>query len=191
MQFGTNHLGHFVLTNRIAPLVKDGERIVALSSGAHRYAGIDLDDPNFDRTPYKEFVAYGRSKSANALFAVALDKRLGQRGVRVASVHPGVIPTELGRFMTPEVREQLRVGGAPVRLQPKTLQQGAATSVWAAVVAAGDEVGGRYCENCGVAPVTTDAASGTGVRPYAQDPAIAEALWTKSEDMVGERFRYA
>src|SRR5579862_3276938 len=100
-QFGTNHLGHFVLVNRIASLIRDGGRLINLSSAGHRYANVDLEDPNFERTPYEPFVAYGRSKTANILFAVAFDKRHRNRGVRAAAVHPGVIETELGRHMDP------------------------------------------------------------------------------------------
>ena len=96
MQFGTNHLGHFVLVNRIAPLIRRGGRLVNLSSAGHRFSNVDLDDPNFERTPYDPFIAYGRSKTANILFAVAFDQRHRERGVRAAAVHPGVIQTELG-----------------------------------------------------------------------------------------------
>jgi NAD(P)-dependent dehydrogenase (short-subunit alcohol dehydrogenase family) len=100
-QFGTNHLGHFLLINRIASLIRDGGRLINLSSAGHRYSNVDLDDPNFERTPYEPFVAYGRSKTANILFAVAFDKRHRDRGVRAAAVHPGGIQTELGRYAEP------------------------------------------------------------------------------------------
>ncbi|MCC7265851.1 MAG: SDR family NAD(P)-dependent oxidoreductase [Caulobacteraceae bacterium] len=194
-QFGTNHLGHFVLVNRLAPLLKDGGRFVSLSSAGHRFSDIDLDDPNFERTPYAEFTAYGRSKTANALFAVEFDRRHRARGVRAASVHPGGIMTELGRHMTPEVQQQMvdsinasqqAGGGQPFSW--KTIPQGAATSVWAGFVADADEVGGRYCEDCHVAELNDNPASRGGVRPYALDPDRASALWAKSEEMVGERF---
>src|SRR5262245_17376340 len=100
-QFGVNHLGHFVLVNRIAPLIKGGGRLINLSSAGHRYSNVDLDDPNFERTPYNPFVAYGRSKTANILFAVAFDRRHRERGIRAAAVHPGGIQTELARHMEP------------------------------------------------------------------------------------------
>src|SRR6201997_2092067 len=100
-QFGTNHLGHFVLVNRIAPLLRKGSRLINLSSAGHRFSNVDLDDPNFERTPYDPFVAYGRSKTANILFAVAFDQRHGERGVHAAAVHPGVIETELARHVDP------------------------------------------------------------------------------------------
>jgi NAD(P)-dependent dehydrogenase (short-subunit alcohol dehydrogenase family) len=193
-QFGTNHLGHFVFVNRIASLLKPGARLVNLSSAGHRFADVDLDDPNFERTPYAEFVAYGRSKTANILFAVEFDRRYRGKGIRATAVHPGGIQTELGRYMTPETREQLIASinasqppGAPP-FQWKTIPQGAATSVWAGVVAAADLVGGLYCEDCHVAEVIDNPAFRGGVRPYALDADRAKALWAKSEDMVGERF---
>jgi NAD(P)-dependent dehydrogenase (short-subunit alcohol dehydrogenase family) len=198
-QFGTNHLGHFVFVNRIAPLIRDGGRLVNLSSAGHRYSNVDLDDPNFEKTPYEPFVAYGRSKTANILFAVAFDKRHRGRGVRATAVHPGGIQTELGRYSEPgriekllaDINKQLADQGKGP-FQWKTVPQGAATSVWAGVVADGDEVGSQYCENCHVGTVVADDVPITviseGVRAYALDPANAEALWKKSEEMVGEKF---
>ena len=141
-QFGTNHLGHFVLVNRLARLLRAGGRFVSLSSGGHRISDVDLDDPNFEKAPYDPFVAYGRSKTANILFAVAFDRRHRGRGVRAAAVHPGVIRTELGRHMSADQLQALldrnnqelaAQGKGPLQL--KTLAQGAATSVWAATVA--------------------------------------------------------
>ena len=106
-QFGTNHLGHFVFVNRLVPLLKSGARVVTLSSAGHQISDVDIEDPNFERTPYQAFTAYGRSKTANILYAVALDSRLKGRGVRATSLHPGGIQTELGRHMTPELVEQM------------------------------------------------------------------------------------
>src|SRR6266850_766543 len=198
-QFGTNHLGHFVLVNRIAPLIRTGGRLINLSSAGHRYSNVDLEDPNFERTPYEPFVAYGRSKTANILFAVAFDRRHRGNGIRAVAVHPGGIQTELDRYLDPvriqkmieQMNKQLASEGkAPFQL--KTIRQGAATSVWAAVVAPADEVGGQYCENCHVSKVVPDdvtiTAVSEGVRSYALDPKNAEALWKKSEEMVGESF---
>ncbi|WP_224372167.1 SDR family NAD(P)-dependent oxidoreductase [Hyalangium versicolor] len=197
-QLGTNHLGHFVLVNRIASLLHSGSRVVVLASAGHRYADVDLDDPNFERTPYEPFVAYGRSKTANILFAVELDRRLRERGVRATAVHPGVIQTELGRHlpadslasMVEETNADLAARGKPLFVL-KTIPQGAATSVWAAVVAAADDVGGRYCENCHVTTrVTLDPLDHTseGVRPYALDTERAASLWAQSEAWVRESF---
>ena len=199
MQFGTNHLGHFVFVNRIASLIRAGGRLINLSSAGHRYSNVDLQDPNFERTEYEPFVAYGRSKTANILFSVAFDNRHRERGVRAAAVHPGGIRTELGRYtdvgrletMIAQINKQLAAEGKPP-FQLKTVPQGAATSVWAGVVAPADEVGGRYCENCHVGKIVPDDATITvateGVRAYALDPTNAEALWKKSEEMVGESF---
>ena len=198
MQFGTNHLGHFVLVNRIAALLKPGSRVVALSSMGHRFANVDLDDPNFERTAYDPWLAYGRSKTANILFAVAFDRRHRARGVRATAVHPGGIATELGRHLgegglqarLDTLNAELAAKGKPP-FHLKSIPQGAATSVWAGVVASADAVGGRYCEDCHVTTRVTDGDIDMvdgGVRPYALDPANAEALWTKSEELVGERF---
>jgi NAD(P)-dependent dehydrogenase (short-subunit alcohol dehydrogenase family) len=193
-QFGTNHLGHFVLVNRIASLLKPGARLVNLSSAGHRFSDVDLDDPGFERTPYSEFGAYGRSKTANILFAVEFDRRHRQRGVRATAVHPGGIQTELGRHMTPQVIQQMiasvnanQPAGMPA-FKWKTIPQGAATSVWAGVVAAAETVGGLYCEDCHVAEVVEGEGARGGVHRYALDPEHAKALWSKSEEMVAERF---
>jgi NAD(P)-dependent dehydrogenase (short-subunit alcohol dehydrogenase family) len=198
-QFGTNHLGHFVLVNRIAPLLRTGGRLINLSSSGHRYSNVDLQEPNFEHTPYEPFVAYGRSKTANILFAVAFDRRHRANGIRAAAVHPGGIRTELGRYTDPsrieklvaQINEQLAAQGKGP-FQWKTVPQGAATSVWAGVVAPADEIGGRYCENCHVGNVVPDEVTITavseGVRAYALNPTTAEALWKKSEEMVGESF---
>jgi NAD(P)-dependent dehydrogenase (short-subunit alcohol dehydrogenase family) len=199
MQFGTNHLGHFVLVNRIASLIRPGGRLINLSSAGHRYSNVDLEDPNFERTPYEPLVAYGRSKTANILFAVAFDKRHRERGVRAAAVHPGVIETELARYVERErleklikqIAEQIAADGKG-SFQQKTIPQGAATSVWAGVVAPAEEIGGQYCENCHVGKIVPDNGTSTavreGVRGYALDPKNAEALWKKSEELVGESF---
>ena len=193
-QFGTNHLGHFVLVNRIASLLKSGARLVNLSSAGHRYSDVDLEDPNFEHSQYTEFVAYGRSKTANVLFAVEFDRRHKARGVRATAVHPGAIETELGRYMTAEVRDNLIANinashpkGAPP-FSWKSIPQGAATSVWAACVADAEAVGGRYCEDCHVAEIVSTPGIRGGVQSYALDPKRAQALWQKSEQLVGERF---
>jgi NAD(P)-dependent dehydrogenase (short-subunit alcohol dehydrogenase family) len=196
-QFGTNHLGHFVLVNRIAALIAPGGRLVNVASSGHRYSDVDLDDPNFECVPYDPMIAYGRSKTANILFAVEFDRRHKARGVRATALHPGGIKTELGRHMrsdeldkiVAQINAQLAADGQPP-FQWKTIPQGAATSVWAAFVAPAETVGSRYCENCQVSEVTDGLISpvSPGVRSYALDPEHAKALWAKSEEMVGERF---
>jgi NAD(P)-dependent dehydrogenase (short-subunit alcohol dehydrogenase family) len=196
-QFGTNHLGHFVLVNRIASLIAPGGRLVNVASSGHRYSDIDLDDVNFERTPYDPMIAYGRSKTANILFAVEFDRRHKARGVRATAVHPGGIKTELDRHMAAgeletlvaQINAQLAAAGQPP-FQFKTIPQGAATSVWSGFVAPAEHVAGRYSENCQVSKVIEGPVSpvSPGVRPYALDPEHAKALWARSEEMVGESF---
>lgn len=194
-QFGTNHLGHFTFVNRIAPLIKDGGRLVSLASSGHRFSNADLDDPNFDRGDYEPWTAYGRSKTANILFAVEFDRRHKDRGIRAAALHPGGIHTELGRHLDDGALEALveqinaaarEAGGE--NFEFKSIPQGAATSVWAAAVADPAAIGGRYLEDCQVAKLAEDEGLREGVRAYAIDPDNAKALWAKSEEMVGERF---
>ncbi|EOA06668.1 dehydrogenase [Herbaspirillum frisingense GSF30] len=197
LQFGTNVLGHFVLVHRLAPLMVAGARLIMLSSNGHRFGDVDLDDPNFTHTPYDPWLAYGRSKTGDALLAVAFDARHRHRGVRAASVHPGVILTELTRNIAPEVFESafasmheqhLALGNAPFEV--KTPAEGAATTLWAGVVADAETIGGRYCEDCAIAaPLADDAvvsAFSAGVRPYALDPVRAEQLWIKCAELTGE-----
>ncbi|HEY4558308.1 MAG TPA: SDR family NAD(P)-dependent oxidoreductase [Enteractinococcus sp.] len=184
LQFGTNHLGHFVLVNRLVPQLATDGRVVILSSAAHRHSDVNLDDPNFEHTQYEEWKAYGRSKTANALFALELDRRLQDRNIRAASVHPGVIETELMRHLTPETSQR---SGAR-KMQRKTVGQGAATTIWAGFSADADHVGGKYCEDCAVSPVTDDPRQRPGVMRYATDAEAARELWSLSEEMVGETF---
>ena len=182
-QFATNHVGHFELTVRLWPALKRSKapRIVSLSSGGHRRAPVDFEDWNFERKPYDRWAAYGQSKSANALFAIGANAR----GVKSFSVHPGGILTGLGKFMTPEETEAL-VARAGDKM--KTVEQGAATTVWAAVSHQLDGLGGVYCEDCNIAqPVSADSQELRGVRPWAMDPALAERLWALSEKITGLR----
>jgi NAD(P)-dependent dehydrogenase (short-subunit alcohol dehydrogenase family) len=198
IQFGTNHLGHFVLVNRILPLLREGSRVVSLSSSAHRSGDVDLDDPNFEKTPYNEWASYGRSKTANVLFAVEFDRRHRGRGIRACAVHPGHVGTELNRHVDPValaamvegMKKAIVESGDKPPLQ-KSIPQGAATSVWAGVLASADAVGGRFCEDCHVAEINDEPdrmKNREGVLRYAVDPERAKALWAKSEEMVGERF---
>ena len=193
-QFGTNHLGHFLLVNRLVPLLRAGGRVVVLASGGHRAGDVDLNDPNFEHTPYNERAAYGRSKTSNILFAVEFDRRHRGEGIRATAVHPGSIDTDLTRHMTAEAKAQMiaainaaRPQGTP-EFRWKTLAQGAATSVWAGIVANAEKVGGQYCENCHVAETVDTPGARTGVRSYARDPERAKALWALSEELVGQSF---
>lgn len=190
LQFGTNHLGHFLLVNRLLPSMVDGApaRVVMLSSAGHRFSDVSLDDPGFERTPYDAWIAYGRAKTANVLFAVELDRRLRDRGVRATAVHPGGIVTDLGRHLTEETISTLLEARGERELVWKSVPQGAATSVWAGFVADADEVGGRYCEDCAVAPVIDDRDESPGVMRYALAEDTAAALWALSEQLVGQTF---
>ncbi len=196
-QFATNHLGHFQLTARLWPLLvaaaenEGGARVVVLSSVGHRLNGLDLDDPNFVTRKYEKWPAYGQAKSANALFALQLDKIGAPHGVRAFAVHPGGIVTPLQRHLTME--EQVAMGWfdeqGNVNEVFKTVEQGASTSVWCAVSPLLDGMGGVYCENCNVgAPATEDTPRGSGVSPHIRDKALARSLWQKSEEMTGVRF---
>ena len=176
LQFGTNHLGHFLLTNLLAPALVAAApaRVVSLSSRGHRFSDVDLDDPNFERTPYDPWVGYGRAKTANVLFAAAI------------AVHPRTISTELGRHLTDESLATLVASMPPGQeTRWKPVAEGAATSVWAATAAELDGRGGVYLEDCGIAEPSDDPATHGGVRPYALDPARAAALWELSERLVG------
>ncbi len=186
LQFGTNFLGHFVLINRLAGLLNAGGRLVNVSSAGHRRADVDLQDPNFERTPYQELVAYGRSKTATILFAVEFDRRHKLKNITATAIHPGAIQTETVQRLI----EGLGAGkdAAVASFDWKTVPQGAATSVWAGFVAPATEVAAKYSEDCRVAEVVDDPASRTGVRSYALDPEHAKALWAKGEEMVGETF---
>ena len=194
-QFATNHLGHFQLTCRLWPalIAAEGARVVALSSYGHRRAGIDFHDPNFYHREYDPWIAYGQSKTADALFAVALDS-IGQRqNVRAFSVHPGGIATDLIRHMSQaeiDASQIIDQSGKPI-IDPannkKTPPQGAATSVWCATSPQLNGMGGVYCQDCDIAPAlpSDDSTELHGVRPRATDPVAAGRLWQLSEQLTG------
>ena len=191
-QFGTNHLGHFLMTGLLAPALLRGApaRVVSVSSLGHERSPVDFDDIHFERRPYDKWVSYGQSKTANVLLAVELERRLGERGVHAFAVHPGVIMTDLARHMLPEdfemMRARTRARGAELRL--KSVEQGAATSVWAATGPELEGRGGLYLEDCRVAEVIDAESAPGGVRPFAIDPETARRLWSVSEEMVGQGF---
>ncbi|MCQ3811195.1 MAG: SDR family NAD(P)-dependent oxidoreductase [Acidimicrobiia bacterium] len=187
MQFGTNHLGHFALTVQLLPLLQQGDqpRVVTLSSGGHRISDVDLDDPNFEHTPYDPWVAYGRSKTANVHFAAELARRFGDELLSL-SVHPGAIPTKLGRHMTKEMidgmRERAKASSSSGQgLQYKTLESGAATQVWAATAPELADHNGKYLADCNVAEPGTGEI---GYAPHIYNPATEAALWELSEHLV-------
>lgn len=198
MQFGTNHIGHFLLTNLLMPLVEKGDhpRIVNLSSRGHHIAPVDFDDPNFENRPYEKWQSYGQSKTANVLFAVGLEARLADKGIHSYALHPGGIHTNLGRHMTEEDMQNLmaRIQKAAEERGEKpdpfkTIPQGAATTCWVATAEELEGAGGLYCEDCHVADEDNEDTGG-GVRSYAIDKDKAERLWTMSEEMVGQTFAY-
>jgi NAD(P)-dependent dehydrogenase (short-subunit alcohol dehydrogenase family) len=184
MQFGTNHVGHFLATVLLAPalIAAAPSRVVNLSSGGHVSSDIVWDDPNYERREYDKFGAYGQSKTANILFTVELDRRLQAKGVRAYAVHPGMIATDLGRYMTKEDFADLKArakaspsGGLP---EYKSLEAGAATTVWAAVAPELATRGGEYLADCQIATAA----------PWARDPEGAARLWALTEQLVGETF---
>jgi NAD(P)-dependent dehydrogenase (short-subunit alcohol dehydrogenase family) len=190
LQFGTNHLGHFLLTGLVAPALLRGApaRIVSVSSRGHQMSPVVFDDIHFERRPYQKWAAYGQAKTANVLFAVELERRLGARGVHANALHPGVIATELSRHLVPEDYEFLRKRQPGGQMRLKSVEAGAATSVYAATAPELEGRGGLYLEDCGVAQVTDVEGTPGGVRSYALDPDAAKRLWSLSEEMVGQRF---
>ncbi|NHN32657.1 SDR family NAD(P)-dependent oxidoreductase [Paenibacillus agricola] len=198
-QFSTNHLGHFRLTARLWPSLKkaDGARIVSVSSRAAKLSGIDLEDPNFEQQEYDKWIAYARSKIANALFAVEMDKKGKGYGVRTFSVHPGTIVTDLARNLSDE---EMRAMGAlnekGERALPelndefKTIEEGAATIVWCAGNRQLDGMGGVYCENSDIAELVPDDTNPfeAGLYQRAVDPDLAAKLWDLSENLIGFKF---
>jgi len=192
MQFGTNHLGHFLLTCLLAPalLAAAPGRVVTLSSAGHKFAPVNFEDPDYRERGYDKWQAYGESKTANALFTVGLEARLGSAGVHAYAVHPGAIMTQLGRHME-EADYQVLMSRAPATkpLVFKTVEQGAATSVWAATSPSLEGRGGLYLENCHIAEPATSGGD-SGVESYAIDPTEAERLWVLSESLVGQSFEF-
>jgi len=203
-QFATNHLGHFQLTARLWPALQKakGARVISVSSLGHRFSPVLFEDPNFNHIPYDRWIAYGQSKTANILFAVALDERGKSQQIRAFSLHPGrVIDTSLKKYLT---EDDLQAMGAvdndnkrvndPVN-PLKTIEEGAATTVWCATSPALADMGGVYCANCKIAEVMQQSVGGVknssgmnGVLPYAIDPAQASKLWLLSEQLTGITF---
>jgi len=192
MQFGTNHLGHFLMTCRIAETLLRGapSRVVSVSSRGHVLSPVVFDDIGFERRPYDKWLAYGQSKTANVLFAVELDRRLARSGVHASAVHPGVILTDLPRHLVPEDLEALRARQPGGQMRLKSIPAGAATAAYAATAPELDGKGGLYLEDCHVAEVDDSETAAGGVRSYAVDRDAAARLWHVSEEMVGESFSF-
>jgi len=186
-QFGTNHLGHFLLTHRLTPaLVRaaPGARIVNVSSAGHRASDIGWDDPNYARRPYDKWEAYGQSKTANILFTVELERRLAPHGVHAYAVHPGMIATSLGRHLDRSDYETLKerakrspAGGLP---SYKSVAEGAATTIHAATSPDLADTGGVYLAD---EAITDDHAT------WALDPDAARRLWDLSERLLARWLR--
>ena len=199
MQFGTNHIGHFLLTNLLMPAILAGAnpRIVNLSSAGHTHSDVNLDDPNFEKSEYNAWESYGRSKSANIHFTQEIVRRYGDR-IQSFAVHPGVIMTELGRHLTPELMNEMtervksratssseakETGALPF----KSVEAGAATQVWASVTEKLSENNGAYLGDCQVG-VEGGNPSESGYLPYIFNKDTAEALWFLSEKLVKQEF---
>lgn len=188
LQFGSNHLGHFLFTLSMLPALRRGDavRIVNLSSRGHHIAPVDFDDLQFERRAYDKWQSYGQAKTANVLFTVGLERRLGASGIHAFAVHPGAIMTELGRHLQAEDIAYLQTRSRG--MQFKSVEQGAATSCFAATAPELAGRGGLYLEDCHVAAVDDSPEAPEGVKSYALDPEAAERLWAVSERLVGQRF---
>ncbi len=194
LQFATNHLGHFLLTGLLLPALRKapGARVVALSSTGHKLSPVVFDDIHFRQRPYDKWLAYGQAKCANALFALGFDRRFGPQGIHAYSVHPGGIMTDLQRDLQQEEMRQLGwiLEDGSLRSGFKTIEQGAATSVWAATWGPLEAHGGVYCEDCNVAVLSEGRGSRySGLAEHGASADAADRLWFLSERMVGERVR--
>ena len=189
LQFGSNHLGHFLVTALLAPALRAPARIVSVSSRGHHISPVVFEDLRFERRPYDKWTAYGQSKTANVLFAVGLEARLGARGIHAFALHPGAILTELGRHLQAEDYEFLRSRNRGMTF--KTVESGAATSVFAATAPELAASGGVYLEDCHIAAVNDAPDALDGVKSYALDRGNAERLWEMSEQLAGRRFASA
>ncbi len=193
-QFATNHLGHFLLTGHLTPALKAGapSRVVALSSIGHRLSPIHFDDIHFARRAYDKWLAYGQAKTANALFAVELNRRLSPAGVTANAVHPGGIMTGLQQHLTQEEMNAMGWFDQDGKPHPvfKTIEGGASTSVWAATAPELEGKGGWYLEDCNEGEPAVPEKRMSGYFPHAVDKEAAARLWKVSEEMVGEVFNF-
>jgi NAD(P)-dependent dehydrogenase (short-subunit alcohol dehydrogenase family) len=197
MQMVVNHFGHFQLTARLWSCIKEAEkpRVVCLSSGAHRFSSIDFDDPHYFVRPYNPWQAYGQSKTANALFALELNRRARDYPMLAFSVHPGSILTDLSRHLSLEDMQAMgfrdEKGEIPKedKYRFKSVGQGAATTIWCATSPLLENIGGVYCEDCNIArSVSVDWKERNGILPWACDLENAERLWQLTEEQIGVNF---
>nr|WHW29697.1 putative SDR family NAD(P)-dependent oxidoreductase [uncultured bacterium] len=190
LQFGSNHIGHFLMTNLVKDSIVEGGRVVSLSSAGHKMAPVDFDDPNFEHRDYDKWLAYGQAKTANALFAVGLNSRLAKRCIEAFAVHPGVIVTDLGRHLSKQDVLQMAASMGD-NMQYKSVEQGAATQTLAATEPELAGKGGSYLANCQICELSADEndiADETTVRAYAISQENADRLWSLSEKIVGQVF---
>ena len=194
-QFGVNHVGHFLLTQKLRGLLlnSDSARVVCLSSVGHRRSNILWDDIHFESTDYEKWIAYAQAKTANALFALGLDMKYRGQGIRAFSVHPGGILTPLQRHLPNE--EMMALGwidadgnlSKQVATLFKSTTQGCSTTLWAATSDAIADTGGLYCEDCDVSNLATeDSPMFCDVAPWAASEEGAMRLWELTEKMLAE-----
>jgi len=188
LQFATNHLGHFLLASQLIDRLREGapSRLVSLSSGGHVASPVVFEDLHFEKREYQPFLGYGQAKTANVLFAVEFDRRFRDAGVRAYGVHPGMIHTDLGRHLTPEIIKDITSRASKGGEPRKTEAQGAATSCWAATSPELEGKGGLYLADCQIKPALSDG--NRGYAPHALDPDAAARLWDVSEELLGVRF---
>lgn len=189
-QFATNHLGHFLLTNLLAPAIKTAKaaRVINLSSAGHWYSAVDLADVNYQDRDYDPLKAYGQSKTANIWLSTELSRRWADAGVSSFAVHPGGIQTELDRNLDPSVKPIFQKMIEEYGHMFKTVPQGAATTCWAATSTELDAESGLYLEDCQISkPGTGDPVAG-GHAPHAYDAEGASGLWQLSNQLLGTEF---
>ena len=193
LQLATNHFGHFLLTGLLVPLLRKSapSRIVNLSSAGHRMSDVVLDDLHYENRPYDKWEAYGQSKTANILFSVELNRRLVGGGVTANAVHPGMILTELGRHLDEaDIQELMSRRPDRSEMKWKSVEEGAATSVWACLASELEGRGGLYLEDCHVAAQKESDETVEGYASWVMNADTASRLWDVSEQAVGERFEF-
>ena len=196
-QLATNYLAQFQLTARLWPALKkaNGARVINVSSQGHQFSPFNFEDPNFLQREYETLAAYGQSKTAVNLFSMELDNRAKAFNVRSYSLHPGSIQgTELAREASLELFQQMGFYDEEGNMKPevvaslKTIPQGAATTVWAAISPLLNNHGGVYCEDTDVAEIHHGQTFSAGVKTYSLDEVKAKRLWKLSEEMTGIPF---
>lgn len=191
VQLATNYVGHAALVSRLKPAILKAKeaRVISVTSSGHHFSDIRFDDPNFEISEYDKWVAYGQSKTASSLLARKVHSALSPHGVTGLAVHPGFIQTDLMRYLTRDdyaaMKDRTDIE-MPASRTYKTVEQGAATSLYAATAT---ELAGRfaYLEDCGVAVEAERRDTLNGVMPWALDSASAETLWTKAEALIGRK----